>query len=79
MLGAGNLVATAWRSREKLHFLNLVPLQDIYGQWIAKFERPRLRALDGLKQRLEKPNGSINFCMCNLHPHHAREVMVSAD
>ena len=57
VLEAANLVVTTRRGREKLHFLNPVPLQEIYGRWIAKFERPRLKALDELKQRLEKPNG----------------------
>jgi DNA-binding transcriptional ArsR family regulator len=56
VLEAANLVATTRQGREKLHFLNPVPLQNIYGRWIAKFERPRLKALDDLKQRLEKPN-----------------------
>jgi hypothetical protein len=44
------------RGREKLHFLNPVPLQEIYERWIAKFEKPRLKALSDLKQRLEKGN-----------------------
>jgi len=57
MLEDANLVATAWRGREKLHFLNPVPLQDIYERWIAKFEKPRLKALSDLKKRLEKSNG----------------------
>jgi DNA-binding transcriptional ArsR family regulator len=57
VLEAANLVVTLWRGREKLHFLNPVPLQEIYERWIAKFERPRLKALDDLKRRLEKPNG----------------------
>ena len=57
LLAAANLVATMRRGREKLHFLNPVPLQEIYERWIAKFERPRLRALSSLKQRLEKANG----------------------
>jgi len=56
-LEAANLVATIRRGREKLHFLNPVPLQDIYERWIAKFEKPRLKALSELKQRLEKANG----------------------
>ena len=56
VLEAANLVATTRQGREKLHFLNPVPLQNIYGRWIAKFERPRLKALDDLKQRLEKPS-----------------------
>jgi DNA-binding transcriptional ArsR family regulator len=54
LLEAANLVATVRRGREKLHFLNPVPLQDIYERWIAKFEKRRLRALAQLKQRLEK-------------------------
>ena len=57
VLEAANLVAITWHGREKLHFLNPVPLQEIYGRWIAKFERPRLKALDDLKKRLENPNG----------------------
>jgi DNA-binding transcriptional ArsR family regulator len=57
VLEAANLVATARRGREKLHFLNPVPLQDIYERWIAKFEKPRLKALAHLKRRLEKDHG----------------------
>jgi len=57
LLEAANLVATVWRGREKLHFLNPVPLQEIYERWIAKFEKPRLKAIGDLKRRLEKSNG----------------------
>ena len=53
VLEAANLLATRWRGREKLHFLNPVPLQAIYERWISKFEKPRLRALHELKRRLE--------------------------
>jgi DNA-binding transcriptional ArsR family regulator len=53
VLEAADLVATTWRGREKRHFLNPVPLQEIYDRWIAKFERSRLRALRDLKRRLE--------------------------
>ena len=56
LLEAANLVVIVWRGREKLHFLNPVPLQQIYERWIAKFEKPRLKALSDLKQRLEKGN-----------------------
>ena len=55
LLQAANLVVTVRRGREKLHFLNPVPLQEIYERWISKFEKPRLKALANLKQRLEKP------------------------
>jgi DNA-binding transcriptional ArsR family regulator len=54
LLEAANLVSTMRRGREKLHFLNPVPLQAIYERWIAKFEKPRLKALSNLKRRLEK-------------------------
>ena len=57
LLEAANLVATVKRGREKLHFLNPIPLQDIYDRWIAKFEKPRLKALADLKRKLEKSNG----------------------
>jgi len=57
VLESANLVATVRSGREKLHFLNPVPLQEIYERWIAKFEKPRLKALSKLKQRLEKRNG----------------------
>ncbi len=53
VLEAANLVASTWRGREKLHFLNPVPLQEIYDRWICKFERSRLRAMRDLKRRLE--------------------------
>ena len=57
LLEAANLVATVRQGREKLHFLNPVPLQEIYERWISKFEKQRLRALDQLKRRLEKSDG----------------------
>ena len=53
VLEAANLVTTVWRGREKLHYLNPVPLQQIYERWIRKFEKPRLNALLKLNTRLE--------------------------
>jgi DNA-binding transcriptional ArsR family regulator len=53
VLEAANLVSTEWRGREKLHYLNPVPLHGIYERWISKFERPRLSALHKLKKRIE--------------------------
>ena len=57
LLEAANLIAPMRRGREKLHFLNPVPLQQIYERWIAKFDKPRLKALANLKQRLERTDG----------------------
>jgi hypothetical protein len=47
-------VAVHWRGREKLHYLNPVPLHQIYERWIGKFEKQRLRALHDLKEELEQ-------------------------
>ena len=54
VLEAANLVSTVWRGREKLHYLNPVPLHEIQERWIDKFERPRLRALSAVKRRAEE-------------------------
>jgi len=54
LLESANLVVTVWRGREKYHYLNPVPLQDIYARWIEKFERGRLKALRDLKDQLEQ-------------------------
>ena len=56
VLEDAGLVVTKWRGREKLHFINPVPLQEIYDRWICKFERSRLKALRDLKRHLEENN-----------------------
>lgn len=53
LLEAANLVVTLWRGREKLHYLNPIPLHEISERWIGKFERQRLRTLRDLKKQLE--------------------------
>jgi DNA-binding transcriptional ArsR family regulator len=55
LLEKANLIATVWRGREKLHYLNPVPLHEIYERWIEKYERDRLQALSDLKKNLEQP------------------------
>ena len=54
VLEGANLVSTVWRGRERLHYLNPIPLHEIRERWIHKFERPRLRALSRLKRRAEE-------------------------
>jgi DNA-binding transcriptional ArsR family regulator len=76
LLEKANLVATTWRGREKLHFLNPVPLHEISERWIRKYERRRLQALSDLKRGLEKPqpnkyHGKKHIRLRHLHPHHA--------
>jgi DNA-binding transcriptional ArsR family regulator len=53
ILEEANLVATMKQGREKLHYLNPVPIHDIAERWIGKFERHRLQALSELKKGLE--------------------------
>ncbi len=58
ILEKANLVVVVKRGREKLHYLNPVPINEIAERWIGKFERGRLRALANLKKELEgKDNG----------------------
>jgi len=54
ILEAANLVSTVRRGREKLHYLNPVPIHEIQERWIDKFEQPRLRALSDVKRRAEE-------------------------
>jgi DNA-binding transcriptional ArsR family regulator len=54
ILEAANLVATTRHGREKLHYLNPVPIHEIGERWISKFERGRLAALSDMKRQLEK-------------------------
>jgi DNA-binding transcriptional ArsR family regulator len=50
--GAG-LVVTRRKGREKLHFLNPVPIRLVHDRWVSKYAEPWAAALSGLKQRLE--------------------------
>ena len=54
LLEAANLVAVFWHGREKLHYLNPVPIHEISERWIGKYERHRLQALSDLKKGLEE-------------------------
>jgi len=54
LLEKANLIAVVWRGREKLHYLNPMPLHEIYERWIGKYERHRLQALSDLKKGLEQ-------------------------
>ncbi len=56
ILEKANLVVTRKAGRHKLHYLNPVPINEIYMRWIGKFEQGRLQALHNLKQALNKEN-----------------------
>jgi DNA-binding transcriptional ArsR family regulator len=53
ILEAADLVVTVRKGREKLHYLNPVPISDIYMRWIGRFEADRMKALYNLKQALK--------------------------
>ena len=55
ILAEAGLVTTIRRGREKLHYLNPVPIGEIADRWIGKFEKARVEALVTLKKELEKP------------------------
>jgi DNA-binding transcriptional ArsR family regulator len=64
------LVATVWRGREKLHFINPVPILEIADHWIGKYEHGRLRALADLKKNLEREtNGQVAIRLRDVHSH----------
>ena len=55
VLETANLVSTAWRGREKLHYLNAVPINAIAERWISRYDRNRTALLSDLKHALEHP------------------------
>lgn len=67
VLESANLISTVRRGREKLHYLNPVPLHEIHERWIDKFEQPRLGALSAIKRRAQehamtdKPSSSTSL------------------
>ena len=56
ILEAANLIATLKQGREKLHYLNAVPIHEISQRWIGKYEHSNLQALGDLKRNLEGNN-----------------------
>jgi DNA-binding transcriptional ArsR family regulator len=58
LLEEANLVTTMRKGREKLHYLNPMPIHEIYDRWIGKYEKTRLAALADLKRALEDKDSS---------------------
>ena len=55
VLEQADLVTTRRRGREKLHFLNPVPIRLVHDRWVSKYAEPWAEALSGLKKRIEEP------------------------
>jgi DNA-binding transcriptional ArsR family regulator len=79
LLEHANLIAVVWHGREKLHYLNPVPIHEIYERWIQKYERPRLQALSDLKKHLENPtpesHGEPEVRLRDAHQHDTGEAL----
>jgi predicted transcriptional regulator len=56
ILENANLIVPLWKGKEKLHYLNPVPLRLIYSRWISKFDESRIQGLYELKNELENYN-----------------------
>ena len=54
VLEAANLISVEWQGREKWHYVNPVPIHEIYERWIRKYEEQRLAALHNFKTKLER-------------------------
>jgi DNA-binding transcriptional ArsR family regulator len=79
LLEDANLVATVWRGRNKLHYLNPVPIHEVYERWIGKYEQHRMRALFDLKKMLEeKDDGKAEVRLRDVHHHHTRKTLERA-
>jgi DNA-binding transcriptional ArsR family regulator len=60
VLETANLVVTVRQGREKLHYLNPVPIHEIYDRWLSKYDRHQLDALSQLKRTLERTSQETN-------------------
>jgi DNA-binding transcriptional ArsR family regulator len=58
VLEEANLVVTRRRGREKLHFLNPVPIRLIHDRWVSKYAEPWAAALTGIKAELEEQDNA---------------------
>jgi DNA-binding transcriptional ArsR family regulator len=66
LLEKAGLVVTRRRGREKLHFLNAVPIRFIHDRWVSKYGEPWTTVLSDLKQRLEKTMEKVFENLSNL-------------
>ncbi len=61
ILEGAELVVPVWKGKEKIHYLNPVPLMLIYARWISKFDESRIVGLYGIKRELEKNTQEVNM------------------
>ncbi len=78
-LEEAGLVVTKRRGREKLHFLNAVPIQLVHDRWVSKYAEPWAAALTGLKDRLENPMEKVFEIYIRTNPERLWEAITDGD
>ena len=78
-LEEAGLVVTRRRGREKLHFLNPVPIRLVHDRWVSKYAEPWAATLSGLKQRLENPMEKVFEIYIKTTPDRLWEAITDPD
>jgi uncharacterized protein YndB with AHSA1/START domain len=78
-LEEAGLVVTKRRGREKLHFLNPVPIRLVHDRWVSKYAEPWAATLSGLKQRLENPMEKVFEIYIKTTPERLWEAITDPD
>jgi uncharacterized protein YndB with AHSA1/START domain len=78
-LEEANLVVTRRRGREKLHFLNPVPIRLVHDRWVSKYAEPWAAALSGLKNRLEEGMEKVFEIYIKTTPERLWEAITDSD
>jgi uncharacterized protein YndB with AHSA1/START domain/DNA-binding transcriptional ArsR family regulator len=73
------LVVTRRRGREKLHFLNAVPIRLVHDRWVSKYAEPWAAELSDLKSRLESPMEKIFEIYIRTTPERLWEAITNAE
>ncbi|MFC6567492.1 ArsR/SmtB family transcription factor [Actinoplanes utahensis] len=82
VLAEANLISTVRRGRERLHYLNPVPIHELQQRWVASFEEPRLRTLDAIRRHAEESPMKPTFVYVTYiqaTPERVWEALTSAD
>jgi len=79
LLEEAGLVVTRRRGREKLHFLNPVPIRLVHDRWVSKYTEPWAAALTGLKHSLENPMEKVFEIYIRTTPERLWEAITNSD
>ena len=79
LLEEAGLVLTRRHGREKLHFLNPVPIRLVHDRWVSKYAEPWAAALSELKQRLETPMDKVFEIYIRTTPERLWEAITTSD